>query len=83
MFDLFHSLALLFHILEVFNEFNEQIGGRDDCRGHSVEEIKKNLILRDYPLFDAHNDRYRFFRQGLYSVRLWHLHGMTGENEMD
>jgi len=53
--ELLHAGTLLFHVFIVLDELHEMIGCNDDRPGHSVEEIEKDLILRDYPLLDAHN----------------------------
>ena len=52
-------------LCEVLDDLSEHIGRGDDRLGHPVEKIKKHLILRNHPLFDAHNDQYSFFRQTL------------------
>ena len=62
--ELLHPVALFFDVLKVLDELDEQIGCGDDRSGHPVKEIKKSLVLRDHPLFNAHNDRYKVFLSG-------------------
>ena len=62
--ELFHLTALLFHVLEIFDEVDEEIGCGDDCPGHLVKKVEECLVLGDYPLLNAHDDRYKFLPSG-------------------